>query len=257
MPEDKEIQKAVGRYLEKVAVELTNVPHDERDAILESVESHIYEALERRSPGAATMSDLAFVFAEMASPSSYAQPAKVTPAPCPPPPAPASAPLQVQPREPRLCWYPVVGLILTPFAIVLAAMVTSIVLAMFLPAANMHRGSTPVFSPLLIAVAAIVLPLPVISTMLGFVGISRIRASHGGLYGMPLAVAVSLIFPLVVFNVLTVGAAVLSVRGLQTLVSFPKPLFLLELALIVLANVVVCRRVWRWANRPASQGQPA
>ena len=77
---------------------------------------------------------------------------------------------------------------------------------------------------------------------------------------MPLAVAVSLIFPLVVGDILAAAAAVLSVRSLHRLHmldAFLKLLFLLELALIVWANVAACRRVWRWANRPVGERQPA
>mgnify|MGYP001300015476 CR=1 FL=1 len=59
-----------------------------------------------------------------------------------------------------------------------------------------------------------------------------------------------------VLLLLAAFVAVLSVRGLILLGGLAKLIFLLELALIVWANVAVCRRVWRWANRPAAQGQP-
>ena len=78
MQVDKDTKRAIGRYLEKVSAELASTPPDEKDSILEGVESHIYETLSRRAPENPTLRDLEAVLAEMAPPSSYGKGAAET-----------------------------------------------------------------------------------------------------------------------------------------------------------------------------------
>ena len=58
MDRNKEIEHAIGVYLEKVAAELKHMPADEKDAVLASVESHIHESLQRCGTDNPTLADL-------------------------------------------------------------------------------------------------------------------------------------------------------------------------------------------------------
>jgi hypothetical protein len=68
------------------------------------------------------------------------------------------------------------------------------------------------------------------------------------------------LFPLAVFDVLAAAVGLFATRflfvfmpgGLLKLAFLP-----LVLALIVWADIAASRRVWRWANRPGGEGQPA
>ena len=73
MSANRDIEQAIGQYLEKVAAELQHMPADEKDAVLASVESHIYESLRRVGADNPTLVDLKTVLANMAPPSSYGE----------------------------------------------------------------------------------------------------------------------------------------------------------------------------------------
>jgi hypothetical protein len=68
-----ELTKQVNAHLSEVRKYLGELPADERQEILQSVESHIYDALERRSDGQPTSELLAAVIAEMDPPESYGE----------------------------------------------------------------------------------------------------------------------------------------------------------------------------------------
>jgi len=76
----KELTKQMKVHLNEVRKYLGNLPADERQEILQSIESHIYDALQSRSNGEPTAALLDAVLAEMDPPESYGelppQPAK-------------------------------------------------------------------------------------------------------------------------------------------------------------------------------------
>jgi len=226
MSEDKEIQKAVGHYLEKVAAELTNVSPDEKDSILQGVESHIYEALEKRSSGAPTAADLDFVLAEMAPPHSYAQAGGI------PSPETGPAPGAKVPRS------AIIGAILVPFVFLMMLLVAPLVNASW--AAGLKLA------------LIFVVPAAAVSTILGFNAISKIRASKGRLRGMPLAVAVAFVYPVIAFDLLFVWCA--QVLGEATV--WPNrgyEAFVPVAAVLALAlDVLIFWAAWRWVSpKPA------
>jgi len=253
MNEQKEVENAISHYLERVAAELGNVEPDERRSILQDVESHIYEALEKRSPGAATMADLGFVLAEMVPPWSYGQGRRGVAPPSAPPAAPA--PPQVQPREPRLCWYPVVALLLVPVFLVLAAAVSSVAYAMLRPAHVLYAEQVGLHSvtpgvgvggaiPFIAGIALFALAGGVLPSILGLVGITKIRAARGGLYGMTLAVIMTLLFPLFILDILML---LVGLRGMWLPLGLGIPV---TVGAIILVDILICRLVWKWATRP-------
>ena len=70
---DGEVRRHIEQYLETVAVHLRAAPGDESSEILRSLESHLYEALDRRAGDAATVEDVDAILAEMDPPEPYAR----------------------------------------------------------------------------------------------------------------------------------------------------------------------------------------
>ncbi len=68
-----ELTKQVTDHLDEVRKYLGNLPADERQEILQSIESHIYDALQSRSDGEPTPALLDAVIAEMDPPESYGE----------------------------------------------------------------------------------------------------------------------------------------------------------------------------------------
>jgi len=67
----KELTKQVNAHITEVRNYLGNLPADERQEILQAIESHIYDALQSRSNGEPTAALLDAVIAEMDPPESY------------------------------------------------------------------------------------------------------------------------------------------------------------------------------------------
>jgi len=72
-----ELTKQVKAHLDEVRKYLGTLPADERQEILQSIESHIYDALETRSDGEPTQELLSAVLAEMDPPESYGERAPI------------------------------------------------------------------------------------------------------------------------------------------------------------------------------------
>jgi len=68
-----ELTKQLNAHLDEVRKHLGTLPADERQEILQSIESHIYDALENRSDGEPTPALLDAVIAEMDPPESYGE----------------------------------------------------------------------------------------------------------------------------------------------------------------------------------------
>lgn len=114
-------------------------------------------------------------------------------------------------------------------------------------------GQWPLWQQVL---AFTILPLgvlaPFVCTTLGCLGISRIRNSRGRLIGMPLAVPVALLYPLLILD------GVLLLIGMQLGDGSEYWRICLGVtALIVLAtDFYLIRAAWRAASRPANTSAP-
>jgi hypothetical protein len=73
MNRPNELTKRVTAHLDEIRKHLGKLPADERQEILQSIESHIYDALESRSEGKPTPALLDAVLAEMDPPESYGE----------------------------------------------------------------------------------------------------------------------------------------------------------------------------------------
>ncbi len=260
MSNTREIERAVGRYLEEMARELVGMDAAARDDILRDVESHIYAALEKHG-GNPTIKDLKVVLAGMEPPSAYAREAGA--------PSPRTAAAETKPTISRCA---VVAAVISPISLLAWLM---FFMAFFVggrpivgtPASfpepiGMHARHS-------VGVAGIVfLGLPVmaaagiLTTVLGLIAISQIRSSRGRLTGMPLAVTTALLYPLILLMFLiTIGTghaarlfarADMSMPELQNLVSAAACLGIL---IAITAAVITYRGVWRWATRPPQPGE--
>ena len=236
------IKAEVENYLSMVAAHLEAVSPEEREETLESVEAHIYDAVNERAGGQPTVQDVRAVLAEMDPPESYAQAAEARQEHLDaPPPA-------------RLCRLPVIGALWAPFAVVM-------LIGMF-AVRIVETGHEPSIGIGVTVLRLVVLPLGVLapfgSTALGFIGISKIRSSAGRLIGMPLAVAVALFYPLIALDgVLAYLAYRLASDHWK---EYWEVVALVSVVVIAALNVYIIRTVWKWATRrdmePTARRQP-
>jgi hypothetical protein len=105
----------------------------------------------------------------------------------------------------------------------------------------------------------VMLPLglaaPFGTTILGLIAISDIRHSDGRLYGLPLAVADALLFPLLVLDVLLVWIGVLLIGICAGLFSFGLTwagISVLSLPVVIAIDALIVWAVWRTVSRPAA-----
>lgn len=86
---------------------------------------------------------------------------------------------------------------------------------------------------------------PFASTALGLLGISEIRKSDGKIYGLPLAVFVSLFYPIILLDVLLfiVGWSLLGDIQVSSII----PLAWLTMVLVI--DYIIVRLTWRAATR--------
>ena len=143
------------------------------------------------------------------------------------------------PQERRISRLAIVGTAVLPFGFLLVLF--------FLP---ISTSSTPAAAPtwqiilrylaLLLAVIA-----PFASTALGFISISQIRRSNGEIYGLPLAVFVSLFYPILVLSLFLIflGWTFLGPISGSSLIP------LAWLFLILLIDYLIIRFTWRAAKR--------
>ncbi|UCF27004.1 MAG: hypothetical protein JSW42_10180, partial [Chloroflexota bacterium] len=83
------------------------------------------------------------------------------------------------------------------------------------------------------------------STALGLISISQIRNSNGGIYGLPLAVFVSLFYPIIIISLFLVFTGWTFLGSLSGSSLIP----LAWLFLILLVDYLIIRFTWRAANR--------
>lgn len=229
---DRSVQDAIGRHLEEVASQLSAATPEEADVILQEIEAHIHEALGDRFPHGATTDDLETVLSEMDPPSSYAGAIEGTPL------------IAGQPRFCRTAILAAVVACVAPILMVVRLVVES------LKSSSSIRFGIGAMSILLAVVYYLLLTPP-----LGLVAVSQIRASRGGLIGMPLAFATAFVCPVFVISC-----------GLFAVVSFcvadshisPRSVAIVRISAVVLILALaffILRAGWRWANRPLKDGE--
>ena len=232
MEQSRQVTHTISAYLERIAAELGNVSADEKDTILQEVESHIYDALRTRCGEAPSVEDLKLILAGMDSPESYCRDQ-----------APAATITDAVAEGHRFCRYTIVAGALGALSLTGIILILALVRTVFQHVGDGQLAVAPLMFLFVLAAIA--------STVLGLVGISAIRASRGRLIGMPLAVAMSLLYPIIALSYALVQA-------LYSLCVLLPPQTWRSVAagvawLITIAvDIFIIRAVWRWATRPVA-----
>ncbi len=117
-----------------------------------------------------------------------------------------------------------------------------------------HEASVDyAFKILFLMMLPLGLAAPFGTTTLGLIAISDIRHSGGRLYGLPLAVADALLFPLLVLDVLLVWIGVLLIGICGGLFSFGltwAEISVLSLPVVIAIDALIVWTVWRTVSRP-------
>lgn len=144
-----------------------------------------------------------------------------------------------EPQNRQISRSAIVGAAILPFGLLLGLL--------FIP---VSATTTPTITPawqLILRYAALLLAViaPFASTALGLISISQIRNSNGGIYGLPLAVFVSLFYPIIILSLFLVFTGWTFLGSLSGSSLIP----LAWLFLILLVDYLIIRFTWRAANR--------
>jgi hypothetical protein len=112
---------------------------------------------------------------------------------------------------------------------------------------NGHNGPGSGQWIAMFATMAVSLASPFVTTLLGLVAIGQIRQSQGRLYGMPLAIADAMIFPLIALDLL-IGVFWYNVLPRDSDAHWSR-----VVALTILASVIVDILLARWCWRAATR----
>jgi len=265
-PEARQRVEAYLDAIERVLV-AAGMPRDERRGITDEIEAQILEMLADRAGFQPTVSDVEAVLSELDPPEAYAEePAGASPAAGPAaPPSPAVRPHFSRAAIVGACCMALTFVTLVPLLAIGAPMIAYRALAVEAPespggppaAPSPHAEPAPgarvKWAPVIMVIplGLALLAGPAATTILGLAAISHIRKSAGRIYGMGLALADALVFPLLALDLLLfVGvcraAAGASVKGLIGLA--------LGLAAAAVVDVVIVRLAWRRWGGAAGAG---
>jgi hypothetical protein len=251
-------QQRVDQYLDAVerALEKSGRPRDERRGITDEVEAQILEMLADRAGFQPTVSDVEAVLSELDPPEAYAEePGGASPAAAPAaPPSPAVRPHFSRAAIVGACCMALTFVTLVPLLAIGAPLIAYRALAVEAPespggppaAPSPHAEPAPgarvKWAPVIMVIplGLALLAGPAATTILGLAAISHIRKSAGWIYGMGLALADALVFPLLALDVLTV---LLFAR--LDLWSPPGTRLAMGMVVAVAADVIIVWVLWR------------
>lgn len=209
---DPDTRARLERHLDAVEDVLRRYeqPRATRSAILDELENQILDKLTQQTTGdTATLDDLHTVLADMDPPEAYARNSIDLPAP-----SPFAFPDEPPPKLNRatllgLLW--IAWFALAPLVAVL--LVFTVVQPAYDPARDISLGLEPSLSTpaiyayqtwwgtlILIFICIPGLLAPIATTLLGWIGLNQIKASHGREMGLGLALFNKLFFPVVLLN---------------------------------------------------------
>ncbi len=225
MRKSEPAEERINKYLEAVASHLSSLSEDEKEEILTSVRAHIDNELQIRSQDQPTLEDVEEVLQDMDPPASYME---STPS--------VSVDKSQDKKISRLA---IIGALLLPFGFIL--------ILLFIPLSSSNTLTPP--SNLQILLRFLILGLAVIalfaSIAFGLMGISQIRNSNGSVYGMPLAVFVSLFYPIIVLDVILIIIGWRLLGGIEGWGFLP----VIWLFFVFGVDYLIIRSSWRAANK--------
>lgn len=223
----------ISDYLEQVKANLSHLSSEEVEEIISSLQAHIDIALGEYPNGAADLAAVKAVLAELDPPASYADARFV--------------PIGGSSAEASISKHAVIGAVLLPFGIILAiSMMTvssSSSTAYVDGVAVVEQGRT--FWQWLASFTLIPLGIisPFAATILGLIGISRIRASLGQITGLPLALFVTLFYPILILD----GILFMTSVSLFQDASYWNIALVITVVLILAADYFTIRKGWKTA----------
>lgn len=217
-------EERIDQYLTAVASHLSSLSEDEKEEILNSVRAHIDNELQIRSQNQPTLEDVEEVLLDMDPPASYMG---------------STSPLSAdKSQDRRISRLAIIGALLLPVLFLILIFVTLNSSTIFTSPSNWQILLR--FTILLTAVIA-----SFASIALGFTSISQIRNSNGSIYGLPLAVFVSLFYPIIVLDVILIIIGWTLLGDIQGWGFLP----VIWLFFVFAIDYLIVRTTWRAANR--------
>ncbi len=220
----KPAEERIDQYLAAVASHLSSLSEDEKEEILNSVRAHIDNEFQIRSQDQPTLEDVEEVLLDMDPPASYMG---------------GTSPLSADKSQDRkISRLAIIGALLLPVLFLILIFVTL-------------NSSTTLTSPsnLQILLRFTILLTAVIASFasiaLGFTSISQIRNSNGSIYGLPLAVFVSLFYPIIVLDVILIIIGWTLLGDIEGWGFLP----VIWLFFVFAIDYLIIRTTWRAANR--------
>ncbi|MFT6792374.1 MAG: hypothetical protein ACJAR1_000353 [Rubritalea sp.] len=210
-------QEQIKAYLDAVSANLTG---PDRSETLADLESHIYEAIAAKADSGEPAGVVDAVLLEMDPPEHYGSP-------------PVSA------DQGRLCGFALAGALLLPWGLPLfyrMIHLTPVGDGSRLP--SFYDSSLYHFLVLPVGVISIIL-----SAVLGWYSVRRIRKSSGAISGFPLATIAAIFYPLVIVNMIAFIVVVNVLDAAEN--SVPFMLILPLILVLLLGNLSLFRRVYR------------
>ncbi len=225
-----EVKRGVMRYLDDVADHLDAATPEEKEAILQRLYAHIYEALVRAN--AHTLPGLQQVLATLPPPASYTlHPKSETPV------------IELPATAARWCPEAIIGASLLPLGLYGLFRGCQLAVSASASSAPLSAGHW--------LIMLLGLLFPFIIMLLGITGIEKIRLSRGRLYGLALAVSTALVFPILLVDAVVYFLLHAWFTSLWNAVEvFPVAVFLI----IMLVDYLIIQHVWQQAAGPIRHG---
>jgi hypothetical protein len=217
-------EERINQYLAAVASHLSSLSEDEKEEILNSVRAHIDNELQIRSQDQPTLEDVEEVLLDMDPPASYMGST-----------SPLSADKSPDRRISRLA---IIGVLLLPVLFIILIFVTLNSSTIFTSPSNLQ-----ILLRFTILLTAVITSFA--SIALGFTSISQIRNSNGSIYGLPLAVFVSLFYPIIVLDVILIIIGWTLLGDVEGWGFLP----VIWLFFVFAIDYLIVRSTWRAANR--------
>lgn len=220
----KPAEERIDQYLKAVASHLSSLSEDEKEEILNSVRDHIDNELKIRSQEQPTLDDVKEVLQGMDPPASYMG---------------STSQLSVdKSQERRISRLAIIGALLLPVLFVILIFITLNSNTIFTSPSNWQ-----ILLRFIILLTAVIASFA--SIAFGFTSISQIRNSNGSIYGLPLAVFVSLFYPIIVLDVILIMIGFTLLGNIEGWGFIP----VIWLFLVFAVDYLIVRTTWRAANR--------
>ena len=256
---DAAVQRCIDDRLDLIdeALRGSGMSRGERQSILDDVQTQVLDMLAERTEGAPTVEDIRAVIAELDPPESYATEGEVV--------QDSLASRAQHDAAPRFSKLAIIGAFWGSLPFVLA------ILAVFVTFLSPRDRSSPAsvvfLQILLLPLGLVALTAPFGTTILGWIAVAQIRYSAGRLHGLGLALANSLVYPILLLLCISYGLAVLLGAFLEApgeildltyahswndLMSNGL-IWTLAIAIWLVTSGLLIRWAWRAANRSVQQ----